>query len=437
MTERDRMRAKVRATAAELKSDPYRYFPEWYRRTRPSDLSKRPIFLAGPWGGWGDARARAARGEIDVRGVTEWIPEFLLASVLWRLAPKLRKLPAMIRPGPAAYAAIERLVLKGLGIGAALRGGAPPILSVDDWVHRAKATPGSLSLIPEESEHARKFERIARENGLDALYLTEAMRLPEFASWNRGPYNDALGDTAARIEEFLALEDVFADDESVQVLHRTLLYKMTHHHVELEPIVQAGCRKYFPAELLHLRSDERFIDVGGFIGDSIQQFFNVTGGRFRQVISLEPDDHNYLFLEKYRASLSAEDAARVVCLKVGAWNEKTRLTFHATGTGGSNIDATNTAANVGSIDVTTLDALADEYGPPTLIKCEAEGSDREALIGCARTMATHRPRMAITVYHLWDDYLALVPLVRGPNPDYKLALRHYSLDHSGTTMYAY
>ena len=45
--------------------------------------------------------------------------------------------------------------------------------------------------------------------------------------------------------------------------------------------------------------------------------------------------------------------------------------------------------------------------------------------------------MAVTAYHLPDDYIALVPLLRAANPEYRLALRHYTIDHSGTTIYAY
>ncbi len=422
MTERDLTRARVRATAADLRADPFHYFPEWYRRTRPTDLARRPIFLAGTWVGWGDAIARMPGG-LDIRGGTEWIPGFLVSGVLWRAAPMLRRLPGF---DADRLGAVERTLLE-LG---SVRGG---LLSTEQWVRRAKATPGSLSLIPEEGEQAREYARIARTNGIDALYLTEALRTPGFEMMNRGLCNDMIGDIPQRIEDYLALEDLLVDEESVQVLHRTLIYRMTHHQVELEPIVQGGCRKYFSVELVAPTGDERFVDIGAFTGDTIRQFLNVTDGRFRQVIALEPDDHNFLFLKKFHATLGPDEARRVICLNEGAWDEQTRLTFRATATAGSTIELGGEV----SIEVTTIDALADEYGAPTLVKCEAEGADRQALAGGMRTMREHRPRMAVTVYHLADDYLAMIPMLRAANPDYRLALRHYTLDHSGTTVYAY
>jgi hypothetical protein len=43
----------------------------------------------------------------------------------------------------------------------------------------------------------------------------------------------------------------------------------------------------------------------------------------------------------------------------------------------------------------------------------------------------------VTCYHLPDDPLVLLPLLRELDPTYRLAMRHYTLDHSGTTIYAY
>jgi hypothetical protein len=113
------------------------------------------------------------------------------------------------------------------------------------------------------------------------------------------------------------------------------------------------------------------------------------------------------------------------------------LRFHATGSVGSSFEPGPAADDVTSIEVTTIDALAEELGPPTLVKCEAEGADRQVVEGAARTIARHKPRLAVTVYHLPDDFLVLLPQLRAANPDYRLALRHYTVDHSGTTVYAY
>ena len=104
---------------------------------------------------------------------------------------------------------------------------------------------------------------------------------------------------------------------------------------------------------------------------------------------------------------------------------------------GARIGDDASVAKLISIDVTTIDALAADLGPPTLVKCDAEGADREVLAGGAKTFAAHKSRVAVSAYHLQDDLLALTSVMRSGNGDYRLALRQYFPGHWDTVLYAY
>ncbi|MDQ6764825.1 MAG: FkbM family methyltransferase [Verrucomicrobiota bacterium] len=57
------------------------------------------------------------------------------------------------------------------------------------------------------------------------------------------------------------------------------------------------------------------------------------------------------------------------------------------------------------VSVRTLDDLAaDLTVVPTFIKCDAEGADFDILKGARNFLRTHRPKVAVTVYHNRNDF---------------------------------
>lgn len=58
------------------------------------------------------------------------------------------------------------------------------------------------------------------------------------------------------------------------------------------------------------------------------------------------------------------------------------------------------------IPVTTIDALAARYGPPTLVTIDVEGSELEVLRGASATLLNYRPTVWVSVHHrfMLDQY---------------------------------
>ena len=79
------------------------------------------------------------------------------------------------------------------------------------------------------------------------------------------------------------------------------------------------------------------------------------------------------------------------------------------------------------------DVLAGKRIP--FIKMDIEGAEYEALLGARKLIMENRPRMAISVYHKYEDFVTLADLVLKMHPDYKISFRHYGLDELETVMY--
>ena len=72
----------------------------------------------------------------------------------------------------------------------------------------------------------------------------------------------------------------------------------------------------------------------------------------------------------------------------------------------------------------------------TFLKMDIEGSELAALRGAERIIREQRPKLAICVYHKPEDLWEIPSLLLSYHPDYKLYLRHYSINETETVLYA-
>ena len=64
-----------------------------------------------------------------------------------------------------------------------------------------------------------------------------------------------------------------------------------------------------------------------------------------------------------------------------------------------------------TVELTTLDVLAEILGAPTFVKMDLEGAEYEALRGGVATLAQTHPKLAVTTYHFPWDYAVTKALI--------------------------
>ena len=84
--------------------------------------------------------------------------------------------------------------------------------------------------------------------------------------------------------------------------------------------------------------------------------------------------------------------------------------------------STNEAAGQ-HIEVMPLDE--DILEKITFLKMDIEGAEWDALLGCGRIISQDHPKLAVCVYHGYDDLWRIPALIESMNPDYEFYLRHY------------
>ena len=165
--------------------------------------------------------------------------------------------------------------------------------------------------------------------------------------------------------------------------------------------------------------DEVFIDCGGFTGDTFLEYLDEVGeSGFKEYILFEPDPANFTVLMETVSSCSSVVRNKVTALPYALGHERESTQFDALGNAGSFVNPE------GSTTIQTV-ALDDEVfsKKPTFMKFDIEGYEAFALQGAKNTIITHRPVLAICVYHHPFDLFTLPLMVHQMVPYYTFILR--------------
>ena len=123
--------------------------------------------------------------------------------------------------------------------------------------------------------------------------------------------------------------------------------------------------------------------------------------------------------------------------------ESDRITIHTLGLGSrsetvrfhSNLGSASRESEFGTstISMQTLDSL--RIHNPTFIKMDIEGGEVAALLGATTTIRMHEPRLAVSVYHRYDDLRRIPEIVDLSGVSYRIYLRHYTEGTDETVMF--
>lgn len=194
------------------------------------------------------------------------------------------------------------------------------------------------------------------------------------------------------------------------------------------PMTSSANPQYFEPDICPLTDCEVFVDGGCFIGDTAEEFIRQVKGKYKYIYGFEPDENN---LKKAIANLSPYPNVDVSL--GGLWHMTNVVRFVSGEFGNSRFSEEGDAIiRTFGID----DFFADKADYPTFIKMDIEGSERLAIDGAAKTIKQNQPKLAICVYHSIKDMYDLPQRILYHNPNYKLALRHYSHWYAESVCYA-
>ncbi|MBQ9978401.1 MAG: FkbM family methyltransferase [Clostridia bacterium] len=222
----------------------------------------------------------------------------------------------------------------------------------------------------------------------------------------------------ANRERFEAVYKMLADEESRRIYKNVICYKLTG---DIKYLWESESDKRDVYEnLLDCKNIHSYLDLGTYNGDTVREmlFYNPT---LKKAIALEPDARNFRKLTEYASGARIE----LKCINAGAWCKNTTLLFDASGNRNAGIVSRgNIVSKIKEVPVLTVDSVL-EGESVDYIKYDVEGSEREALLGSAKTIKKYTPKLLVSLYHRSEDMFALPELVKEINPNYSLYLRRF------------
>lgn len=228
-------------------------------------------------------------------------------------------------------------------------------------------------------------------------------------------YGDGLFTKEYAKDKRVELEKVYnllADEKSKKVFENTVMYRITGKINYLFEIETSPNEAF--ENILKLKRDEVYCDLGAYNGDTVDEFLSVTNKKYEKIYAFEPDRKNFKKLEK-----NFGDKDNVFLFNSAVNDISGEIGFLTNG--GRHSVVSNNGEKISALSLD--DVLNGEKA--TYIKFDVEGMEQNAIIGAKETILKYKPKMLVSAYHKTDDYFTLPLLVNSIRDDYKIYMRHY------------
>ena len=217
------------------------------------------------------------------------------------------------------------------------------------------------------------------------------------------------------------LYNLMADEESRKTLLDVMRFRLTADPAYMKEYNVRLKQQYFEDFMKY--DNEVFADIGGFDGDTTEEFCNHYPN-YKKVLFFEPSPKNMVVAKK-----RLKDLKNIEYFPFGLADEAKYLAFNSQAGSASSISETGDCR----IEVRTFDEVIKEQ--VDTIKMDIEGMEYNALVGSKNQIQFNSPKLCIAVYHRASDFRQIYKYILGINPNYYIYLRHYTEGWSETVMY--
>jgi FkbM family methyltransferase len=235
-------------------------------------------------------------------------------------------------------------------------------------------------------------------------------------------FEDFKKDFEENRDKYERIYGILKDEESKDTFSRIINFRLSYDLSYMEVFKDRRSEQYFE-EFLGLSDEEVFVDAGGFDGETTIAFIKRYPA-YKAIYFFEPDIENLsLAKEKLRGCRD------IYFFNVGLYNRTGYLRFSCSKDAGK-------ISDTGDVDifVDKMDNVILEF-PPTFIKIDIEGAEKEALEGARDIIKKYMPKLAIAAYHRADDLRAIPEKVLSIADTYSLYIRHYTEGFTETVFY--
>lgn len=221
--------------------------------------------------------------------------------------------------------------------------------------------------------------------------------------------------------EFIWLYKKLNDYQSKRTLY-AILMNWAFADMELLKEVKSPYKDYFEPDIFPDNRDDVFVDLGAYTGDSVYNYIRTYGDLYKTIYGYEIIPEN---CEQFRENL--KEYHDVVLRPVGVGAEAGIMSLVSNGDlSAGRVEKNQTMENFEKEEVIPIVTLDDDIKESvSFIKMDIEGAERDALLGAQNIIREQKPKLAVCLYHGYDELWSLPRLIEGITPEYEFYLRHY------------
>lgn len=158
------------------------------------------------------------------------------------------------------------------------------------------------------------------------------------------------------------------------------------------------------------------IDAGAYVGDSSLVLSKLTT---KNVYAFEPVKKTY---ESMKKILELNKTQNIIPINMGLGDSITHLPLTSEKSMGASF-LNKTEYDIPT-EITTLDNFVEQKNIEVgLIKVDIEGFEQLLLKGAYKTICKYKPTLLISIYHNYNDFFEIKPLIESWNLGYKFKIR--------------
>jgi FkbM family methyltransferase len=177
------------------------------------------------------------------------------------------------------------------------------------------------------------------------------------------------------------------------------------------------------------------IDGGACWGDTAL-YFAVKAGKEGKVFSFEFNQENIAVFQK-NLSLNPTLSENIRHFSNALWSKSGETLSFAPGGPGTALSAPMGSSD-SRVKTMHIDWLVGSGAAKKIdfIKMDIEGAELQALKGAEQTIKKFRPKLAITVYHHFQDFWTIPQYIDSLGLGYRFEMRHFTIHAEETLIYA-
>ena len=185
--------------------------------------------------------------------------------------------------------------------------------------------------------------------------------------------------------------------------------------------VKSIFKDYCEPDIFPDNKGDIYVDVGAYIGDSLEDYSQVYGKDYNKIYIYEPASEIYDDLAQTVAKLGLHD---VDIRRKGVGSKKKSMYFRENFYEYSASFLADDGEEADKVEVVRLDD--DFKDEPTLIKINVCGMEKDVLEGCKKLVRKNRPKLVVSMQYDYDDIWKIPSIIDEMVPEgYRFFVRSY------------